>query len=86
MLEQLGDFLRDMLAAAVEDAAMMVIVNDGPPARFVAHDPTTGDIMGAFVPHGETVRVNRSYRLLVEDVDRVRIRPLCCVSSSWVTT
>lgn len=79
------DFLHQLGCAAVEDAAMMTVLNDGPPARYVVLDPSSGVTWAAFVPTGETVKINRAFRLIVEPIDQVVIRPLCCVSTQWST-
>lgn len=83
LAETIGHFLRQLALAAIDDHAMMTVCNDGPPARFVAMDPETGVTFAAFVPTGETVRVNRGFRLIVEPIDQVVIRPLCVVHQQW---
>lgn len=85
MLELVTELLECILAGAVDAATMLSIVYDGPPARFIVHDPKTGVTCCAFVPSGELVRVNRAWRLLVEPVASVRPRPLCVMSKGWVT-
>ena len=81
----IGGFLHQLVVAAVEDAAMLTVVNDGAPARYVVMDPSSGVTWAAFVPTGEMVKINRAFRLLVEPIDQVVIRPICCVSSQWST-
>lgn len=81
----IGDFIHQLVLAAVEDHAMVTLINDGPPARYVVYDPGTGMTWAAFVPTGDTVKVNRSFRLIVEPIDHVVIRPLCVVHQRWKT-
>lgn len=81
----IGGLLEQLVLAAVDQALMVPVTNDGPPARFVAFDPETGVAHGAFVESGATVRVNHKFRLLVERVDCTRIRPLCDVKRDWRT-
>lgn len=83
MIDELVDILRGMLTSAIEDHASVAVVNDGYAARFVARDPSTGLTWGALVERGETIRINRSFRLLVEPIDQVMIRPLCEVDRRW---
>lgn len=86
MIKAIGDFFVELVASAVDDAAMIRITNDGPPARFVAIDPKTKITMGMFVTNGDTVSVNREWRLIVEPIDHVYLRSLARVSSEWVTS
>jgi len=82
----LADFAAQLLYAALENHAMAPFTNDSDgPVRVLAMDPTSGIIFGALVGPGETCRINRSYRAKIEPIDRVRLQPLCCISSSWVT-
>lgn len=85
MIDLIGALFEQLGLAAIDQLAMVPILNDGPPARFVAIDPDTGMVVAAVVATGETVRVNRSWRLLVERFDTTKIRSLCAVHRSWRT-
>lgn len=82
----LTDFVEQLVYAAFEHHVMEAYTNtsDGP-ERVCAMDPQSGIIFGAFVAPGETVKINRAFRAKIEPLDRVRIKPLCCVSSTWMT-
>ncbi len=86
MIKAIGEFFVELVAAAMDDAAMIRIINDGPAARFVAIDPATKVTMSMFVTRGDAVTVNRSWRLIVEPIDHVYLRSLERVSSEWVTS
>lgn len=81
------DFIEQLARAAINDAAMVYVVNDGPSAaRMIAMDPTSGVLLARLVECGEGLYVNRSFRLKIEPIDSMIIRPLCCMSQTWVTT
>lgn len=83
LADLITDFFRDLALAALEETAMLTVVNDGPPARFVVMDPRCGMTFSTFAATGETLRINRSFRLLIEPIDHVAIRPLCIVHQRW---
>lgn len=83
LADLIADFLRELAIAAIDDHAMVEVTNDVSPARFVAMDPDSKLVMAAFVPRGESVRVNRAWRLIIEPIDAVMIRPLCVTSERW---
>lgn len=84
--ELVAGFLRQLAISAIDDHAMAVVMNDGPPARFIAMDPRDGIAFAMFVNTGETVRVNRAFRLIMEPLDSVKMRPLCVVHNAWSTS
>jgi hypothetical protein len=87
MIDTLVDLLEQLALAAVTDAAMVNVQNDGPgPARMMAMDPTNGMVMASYVEHGGSVFVNRAWRLLVQPIDHVLLRPLCIEAETWTTT
>ena len=69
--------------AARIDLETIIVVHDGEPARYLAHDMTACVVMGRYVHAGESVAIPRSCRLLVEPIDRVRMRSLVEVATSW---
>lgn len=86
IVECLVELLHDLALSAIAMEAMIIVVNDGPgPARVLARDDSDGIVIGAFVAQGDMVRVNRRWRVKVELVDRVTIRPLCYASANWTT-
>lgn len=84
LVDAIGALLLAIATAAVEAAECELVINDGPDARFVALDPS-GPIHGMFIPRGGSVRVPRGFRLIVEPVESLTLRPLCRVRKDWVT-
>ncbi len=82
MLEALNDFLVGMLWIAIDDHERIAILHDGEPCRYVAIGPD-GVTHGRIIVDGDTVRIPRHYRLLVEPIDRVIQRPLCVMRATW---
>lgn len=62
---------------------VMVPVTHGETSRFCILDPGSRLLYAILVPAGEIVRVHRGHRLIIEPIDTVRLRSLCCVSSQW---
>lgn len=85
-MDGIADFIRECVAAALHETVMATVVNDGPAARFCAHDPVNKIVHAMYVPRGESVSVNRSWRLVIEPIDSVYLRDLDRVRTEWVTT
>ncbi len=73
--ELMGELLEQLCAAALDDVLVATIVHEGEPCRFVIYAPT-GVMFGILVQRGETVRILRDHRLLIEPIERVRLRSL----------
>lgn len=80
------EILEQMLAAAIDEAFVLSHVHSGEPSRFVIYDPRTGVTLAAFVTDGQLIRIPRDHRLLVEPIDRVPLRTLVDMTTSWRTT
>lgn len=85
LADLVADFLHAIAFAAVMAADFEIVENDGPDARYVAIDPASGQVHSMFLGRGGTCRIPRSYRLLVEPVASVAMRPLCQVRKEWAT-
>ncbi len=86
MIDMLVDMLEQLALAAMHDTLMATVVNDGPgAARIMAMDPENRMVMGAFVANGDSILINRAWRVLVQPIDHVLIRPLCIESAMWET-
>ncbi len=80
------DLVEQIVRAAILATMVVDVVNDGlSPARFVARDPETGCVFGAYVAAGDSMLVNRGYRLLIESIDDVAIRSMVEVGARWST-
>ncbi len=83
ILELIGEALVALGVAAYNDHVMIPITNDGPLARICVFDPLDRQVMSIIVPHGETIRVRRGWRMIVEPVETVLLRPITQLSKQW---
>ncbi len=86
--EFLHDLIADFVMGAVHDTVFVEVRNDdGPGAvRVLALDTDSRIVLARLVERGDGVYVNRSFRLKVEPIDHVLLKPLCCVEKAWVMT
>lgn len=77
------DLLEGIATAAVTDHLMVAVVH-AEPSRFCIFDLESRVVHAAYVPAGKVVHVHRAHRLIIEPIDVVRLRPLCCVTRQWI--
>lgn len=79
----LVDMIEGMIVVAVHQHENVLVVHDGEPARYVVNDMQRGVVLGRYAANGETFYVPRSFRMLVEPVDRVRNKTLVEMATTW---
>lgn len=85
-MNALEEFILQLLVVADELNRCEFWTNDlGQDVRIVMRDPQTNVVIGAQVAHGQTIRIERDARLLVEPMYNVRLRSLCCTLAQWET-
>lgn len=81
--EMIVELAEQLVQAAAIAGDFHEEVHSGPVARYVCLDPETKDLYGFLVENGETIRLYRGHRLLIEPVDNVRQRPPCVRVARW---
>ncbi len=85
-LTWVAELLQGMLATAIDNVGdnIMRVEHLGEPARYVVVDMDTKSIAAWFVGPGDFISILRSWRLIIEPVDQVNIRPLYQVAQRWM--
>lgn len=90
MFEFISDFVEQLAIAADTANSFAEVTHEGPPARYTmfATCPcgcSARHHNSVILTDGQSIQVNRSARLLVEPMDRLRARPVAAVLEQWVT-
>jgi hypothetical protein len=83
--EAIIDLLEGLCLSAILEPEFVAVVHDEP-ARFIAYDLEHRVIWACFAQAGEVVRINRTFRLKIEPVERVRLHHPFCAAANWSVT
>ncbi len=91
MLDLIQDLFASLGEGAVNAHHFIEITHEGPPARYVMNYVCecgcgARNHTAMLMSDGETIKVNRTARLLVEPIERVVFRPIHVVLERWTTT